>query len=205
VSADARGYLLDVTQELDFTRALPAADSSQSTAALRSSLVDALARKPIDVNSVLQIGTAALLSGRMPLASAAFNAASDAAPSDWRGPYFAGLTAQASGDSAQAQTLFNTALGRQPRAEAYTSLAAVALDAGDAATAAVDARRAVSINPSYEPGRFVAGMLDLIQQDVRGAQSNLAAAQALGGAPSRTAYFLDALHDIVGSAGGAGG
>ncbi len=205
VLADARGYLLDVTQELDFTHALPAADSSQPTATLRSNLVDALAHKPIDVDSVLQIGTAALLSGRMPLAAAAFNAASDGAPRDWRGPYFAGLTAQASGEMGQARTLFNNALAREQRAEIYTSLAAVALDGGDSATAASDARRAVQINPSYEPGRFVAGMLDLIQSDVRGAQSNLAAAQALGGAPSRTAYFLNALHDIVGAAGASGG
>jgi len=204
VAADARGYLLDLSQDLDFTRALPPGDTSQSTATLRSSLTDALAKKPVDVESLLHIGASALLSGRMELASAAFNAAADGAPSDWRGPYCSGLTSQASGDTRQAQTLFLNALTRGPRAETYTSLALVELQNGDAGSATGYARRAVELNSSYEPGRFVAGMIDLIQSDLRGAQANLTAAQELGGAPSRTSYFLTELHDIVGASGVSG-
>jgi Flp pilus assembly protein TadD len=205
VSADARNYLLDVAQDLDFTRALPSGDPGQTTAALRFSLMDALAKKPVDVESLLTIGTSALLSGRMTLASAAFNAASDAAPHDWRGPYFSGLTAQANGDTQQARTLFGTSLARAARAETYTSIALVDLQNGDTATAAVNAHRAAAMQPSYEPGRFVAGMIDLIQSDVRGAEDNLTAAQTLGGAPARTAYFLTELHDIVGTSALPGG
>jgi tetratricopeptide (TPR) repeat protein len=205
VTADARSYLLDVAQDLDFTRSLPSADPSQTTAALRFNLMDALAHKPVDLDSLLRIGTAALLSGRLTLATAAFNAASDAAPHDWRGPYFAGLTAQANGELQTARTLFATSLARDPRAETYTSIALIDLQNGNQTAAAVNARRAAEMNPSYEPGRFVAGMIDLIQSDLHGAESNLAAAQALGGAPARTAYFLTELHDIVGESGAPGG
>ncbi len=141
----------------------------------------------------------------MTLASAAFNAASDAAPHDWRGPYYAGLTAQANGDMQQAQSLFGASLAREARAETYTSIALVDLQNGDAATASVNAHHAAAMQPSYEPGRFVAGMIDLIQSDLRGAQGNLSAAQALGGAPARTAYFLTELHDIVGTSAVPGG
>jgi tetratricopeptide (TPR) repeat protein len=201
VAADARSYLLDVAQDLDFTRSLPSADPGQTTAALRFNLMDALAHKPVDVDSLLKIGTAALLSGRLTLATAAFNAASDAAPHDWRGPYFAGLTRQANGETQLARSLFAVSLAREPRAETYTGIALIDLQDGNARTAVVNAHRAAEMNPSYEPGRFVAGMIDLIQADLRGAESNLAAAQALGGAPARTSYFLTELHDIVGASG----
>jgi tetratricopeptide (TPR) repeat protein len=205
VSTDARNYLLDVGQDLGFTRALPSGEPSESTAVLRSNLTDALARRPVDVNALLYVGTSALLSGRIELASAAFNAAADAEPHDWRGPYFAGLTAQAGGDNQQAQSYFRSSIVRQPRAEAYTSLALVELQNGDPSSAAGYARRAVDMTPTYEPGRFVAGMLDLIESDLRGAEVNLRAAQDLGGAPARTAYFLTEVHDIVGASGVSGG
>jgi tetratricopeptide (TPR) repeat protein len=201
VAADARSYLLDVAQDLDFTRSLPSSDPGQTTAALRFNLMDALAHKPVDIDSLLRIGTAALLSGRLTLATAAFNAASDAAPHDWRGPYFAGLTRQANGEMQLARSLFATSLAREARAETYTGIALIDLQDGNARAAAVNAHRAAEMNPSYEPGRFVAGMIDLIQADLRGAESNLAAAQALGGAPARTSYFLTELHDIVGASG----
>ena len=201
VAADARSYLLDVAQDLDFTRSLPSSDPGQTTAALRFNLMDALAHKPVDIDSLLRIGTAALLSGRLTLATAAFNAASDAAPHDWRGPYFAGLTRQANGEMQLARSLFGASLARQARAETYTGIALIDLQDGNARAAAVNAHRAAEMNPSYEPGRFVAGMIDLIQADLRGAESNLAAAQALGGAPARTSYFLTELHDIVGASG----
>jgi len=205
VAADARSYLLDVAQDLDFTRSLPSSDPGQTTAALRFNLMDALAHKPVDIDSLLRIGTAALLSGRLTLATAAFNAASDAAPNDWRGPYFAGLTRQANGEMQLARSLFAASLARQARAETYTGLALIDLQDGNARAAAVNAHRAAEMNPSYEPGRFVAGMIDLIEADLRGAESNLAAAQALGGAPARTSYFLTELHDIVGASGVSGG
>ena len=205
VAADARSYLLDVAQDLDFTRSLPSADPGQTTAALRFNLMDALAHKPVDIDALLRIGTAALLSGRLTLATAAFNAASDAAPHDWRGPYFAGLTRQANGETQLARQLFALSLARAPRAETYTGIALIDLQEGNARAAVVNAHRAAEMNPSYEPGRFVAGMIDLIQADLRSAESNLAAAQALGGAPARTSYFLTELHDIVGASGLNGG
>lgn len=193
VAIEARSYVLGVGQDLSFTRALPATDPSLSTAELRTALQSALARKPMDEDGALRIGTAALLSGRLAMASNAFAAVTDGAPRDWRGPYLAGLTAQANGDIQLARASFNAAISRQPRAEAYTSLALASLQDGDTPSAAADARQATALDPSYEPGRFVAGMIDLIQSDVRGAQTNLAAAVALGGAPSRTSYFLNAL------------
>lgn len=193
VSDDARSYLLDVTQDLGFTRSLPQADSSQASTALNTKLNFALASRPPDIESMLGVGASALLSGRMALASKAFSAAEQSAPDDWRGPYYAGLTAQANGDMQEASTLFGAALSRQPRAEVYTSLAVVEVQDGDIASAAVNASRATQANPDYEPGRFVAGMIDLILANVPDAKDNLAAAQALGGAPSRTAYFLAAV------------
>ncbi len=193
VSGDARSYLLDVTQDLGFTRSLPEADASQTSAVLNTRLNFALASRPPAVEAMLNVGAAALLSGRMALASKAFSAAEQAAPNDWRGPYYAGLTAQANGDMQQAATLFGTALSRQGRAEIYTSLAVVELQTGDIGSAAVNANRATQVNPAYEPGRFVAGMIDLILTNVPDAKNNLAAAQALGGAPQRTAYFLAAV------------
>jgi tetratricopeptide (TPR) repeat protein len=193
VSDDAKNYLLDVTQDLGFTRSLPEADTSQSSAQLNTKLNFALASRPPNAEAMLAIGSAALLSGRMALASRAFTSASQAAPSDWRGPYYAGLTAQANGDLQGAATLFATALTREPRAEVYTSLAVVEVQNDDVASAATNAAHATQLDPAYEPGRFVAGMIALVQADLPTARSNLTAAQALGGAPSRTAYFLAAI------------
>jgi tetratricopeptide (TPR) repeat protein len=193
VSTDARSYLLDVTQDLGFTRSLPNADTSQSAATLNTKLNFALASRPPDIATMLQVGSAALLSGRMELAARAFGAAQDAAPGDWRGPYYAGLTAQANGDMQQAASLFNTAIAREPRAEAYTSLAVVELQGGDFSSAAANADKASQLNPSYEPGRFVAGMVALVEANLPDARNNLEAAEVLGGAPERTAYFLAAV------------
>ncbi len=190
--AQARSYVLDVTQDLGFTHTLPDVDPNQSTESLRTKLNFALMAKPPDVASILRIGAAALLSGRVDLAETAFQNAADLAPTDWRGPYFAGLTAQAQGDMDRAASLFAAALSRAPRAEMYTSLAVVDAQRGNFSRAATEAAQAVALNPSYEPARFLAGMFDLMQADLRGAQANLQAAQALGGAPARTAYFLSA-------------
>jgi tetratricopeptide (TPR) repeat protein len=193
VSDDAKNYLLDVTQDLGFTRSLPDADTTQSSATLNTKLNFALASRPPNTEQMLAVGSAALLSGRMALASRAFTAASQAGPNDWRGPYYAGLTAQANGDLQQAQTSFGAALQRDPRAEIYTSIAVIDLQNDDVGAAATNASRAVQVNPAYEPGRFVAGMIALIEADFSSARDNLTAAQALGGAPSRTEYFLAAI------------
>lgn len=198
---DARRYVISIVQDVRFTRALPAADPRQSTAELQRKLEGALASMPLDIETALQVGTAALLSGRPALASTAFGALSKAAPRDWRGPYLDGLTAQADGDSQLARTLFGIAISRRPRSEAYTSLAVADLESGDTAAAALNSDKAVSIDPAYEPGRFLAGMVDLLQGDVREAKSNLSAAVTLGGAPSRTNDFLNALDERVGQAG----
>ncbi len=193
VSTDARSYLLDVTQDLGFTRSLPQSDPGQSAAALNTKLNFALASRPPDIEAMIGVGAAALLSGRMELASRAFDAAGQASPNDWRGPYYAGLTAQANGDLQQAASLFSSSIARQPRAEAFTSLAVVELQSGDFAGAAVNANKASLINPGYEPGRFVAGMVALVEANLPDARNNLEAAQVLGGAPGRTAYFLAAV------------
>jgi tetratricopeptide (TPR) repeat protein len=192
LAAQARSYVLDVTQDLGFTHTLPDVDANQSTESLRTKLNFAVMAKPPDVASILRVGAAALLSGRVDLAETAFQSAADLAPADWRGPYFAGLTAQAQGEMDTAAGLFARALLRAQRAEIYTSLAVVDAQRGNFSRAATEAAQAVALNPSYEPARFLAGMFDLMQADLRGAQANLQAAQALGGAPARTAYFLSA-------------
>lgn len=193
LAADGKSYLLGVARDLNFTHALPAADPDQSTKDLETKL-DAAARGPkVDIEAMLRVGTSALLSGRFSLASTAFVRASEAAPSDWRGPYLAGLVAQARGDLVAAQAMFKDAVARGNRPEAYTSLSVIALQQGSDAVAYDNARRAVALDPGYEPGRFVLGILAMGQADTSTAERNLAAAAALGGSPARTQYFLTAL------------
>jgi len=200
VIADARSYVAGVGQDLNFTRALPRADPNQSTATLQRKLGVQLSRNNVDIEGALSTGSAALLSGRLELATNAFRGVADAAPRDWRGPYLAGLTAQASGDTGRARSWFTEALAREGRPEPYTSLAILDMNDGDMAGATSDARKATAIDPTYGPGRFVAGMIDLVQTNVRAAERNLEAAIALGGAPSRTEYFVNALQQSVGEA-----
>ena len=200
VIADARSYLQGVGQDLNFTQALPRADPNQPTVALQSKLNAQLSKHNTDIEGALSTGSAALLSGRLEIAASAFRQVADDAPRDWRGPYLAGLTSQAQGDTGRARTWFTEALAREGRPEPYTSLAILDINDGDMAAASADARKAAAIDPTYEPGRFVAGMIDLVQANVRAAQSNLQAAIALGGAPSRTQYFVNALQQSVGEA-----
>lgn len=200
VIADAKSYVLGVGQDLNFTRALPRADPNQSTTNLRDKLSTQLSRHNTDIEGALSTGSSALLSGRLEIATSAFRQVSDDAPRDWRGPYLAGLTAQAQGDTSHARAWFTEALAREARPEPYTSLAILDLNDGDLETANADARKAAAIDPTYGPGRFVAGMVDLVQNNVRDAQRNLEAALALGGAPSRTEYFVSALQQSVGEA-----
>lgn len=200
VIAEARNYVLGVSQDLNFTRALPGADPNQSTSTLQARLNHQLSSHNVDIEGALRTGTAALLSGRLELAANAFRGIADDAPRDWRGPYFAGLTSQAQGDNARARTWFIEAVSREARPEPYTSLAILDMNDSDMAAASIDARKAAAIDPTYEPGRFVAGMIDLMQTNVRGAERNLEAAMALGGAPSRTEYFINALQQSVGEA-----
>ncbi|MDQ6779788.1 MAG: tetratricopeptide repeat protein [Candidatus Eremiobacteraeota bacterium] len=200
VIAEARNYVLGVSQDLNFTRALPAADPNQSTSVLRAKLNNQLSSHNVDIEGALRTGTAALLSGRLELAADAYRGVADDAPRDWRGPYFAGLTSQAQGDNARARTWFIESVSREARPEPYTSLAILDMNEADMAAANVNARKAAAIDPTYEPGRFVAGMIDLVQTNVRGAERNLEAAMALGGAPSRTEYFINALQQSVGEA-----
>jgi Flp pilus assembly protein TadD len=186
IATDARGYLLGVAQDLSFTRALPAADTSDSTAQLETKI--AAARTKPDL---LRYGTGALLQGDLGAAASAFSTAASLFPLDWQPEYLAGLTAQARGDDASARALFATSARIGGRPEPYTSLAIEALSAGDVAGASAYARRAASLNPSYEPARFTAGMLAILSADAPLARTELRAAIALGGAPDRTGYFFN--------------
>jgi tetratricopeptide (TPR) repeat protein len=187
IASDARGYLLGVAQDLSFTRALPAADMSDSPAQLEAKITAARAKPDL-----LRLGAGALLQGDLGAAASAFSTAASLFPTDWQPVYLAGLTAQARGDDASARSLFATAArigGARP--EPYTSLAIEALSAGDVAGALADARRAGALDPSYEPARFTAGMLAILSADAPLARTELQAAIALGGAPDRTGYFFN--------------
>ncbi|HEY5095319.1 MAG TPA: hypothetical protein VII69_09410 [Candidatus Eremiobacteraceae bacterium] len=186
IASDARGYLLGVAQDLSFTRALPAADTSDSPAQLQAKIA-ATRAKP----DLLRLGAGALLQGDLGTAAAAFSTASSLYPTDWQPPYLAGLTAQARGDDASARVLFAAAArigGVRP--EPFTSLAIEALNAGDVAGALANARRAAALDPSYEPARFTVGMLAILSANAPLARSELQAAIALGGAPDRAGYFF---------------
>ncbi|HEY7980358.1 MAG TPA: hypothetical protein VID19_02655, partial [Candidatus Eremiobacteraceae bacterium] len=186
IASDARGYVLGVAQDLSFTRALPQADTSDSTAQLEAKI--ATARDKADL---LRFGTGALLQGDLGAAATAYSTAARLYPSDWQPAYLAGLTAQARGDDASARALFATAARIGGRPEPYTSLAIEALSGGDIASAMGYARRAGALDPSYEPARFVAGMLAILSANAPLARTELRAAIALGGAPDRTGYFFN--------------
>lgn len=186
IASDARGYLLGVAQDLSFTRALPQADTSDSTAQLETKIAAAH-----DKDDLLRLGTGALLQGDLGAATTAYSTASRLYPTDWQPTYLAGLTAQARGDDASARALFATAARIGGRPEPYTSLAIEALSGGDIATAMAYARRAAALDPSYEPARFVSGMLAILSANAPLARTELRAAIALGGAPDRTGYFFN--------------
>ena len=192
LAADAKSYVLGVGSDIGFTGDLPAGDPSISTAAL-AARINAAKASSSGAASLLQSGAAALRSGRLTLALSAFLAASSQAPTDWRAPYCAGLTAQAQGNFSSARDYFSEAVGRGGGSPALVGLAVADLEEGDDGSAISNAQQAASSDPNYEPGRFVAGMLSIVAADVPGAESNLAAAVSLGGAPERTQYFLDAV------------
>jgi Flp pilus assembly protein TadD len=186
IASDARGYLLGVAQDLSFTRALPQADTADSPSQLEAKI--ALAH---DKAELLRLGTGALLQGDLGAAATAYSTAERLNPTDWQPAYLAGLTAQARGDDASARALFATAARIGGRPEPNTSLAIEALSGGDIATAMAYARRAAALDPSYEPARFVAGMLAILSANAPLARTELRAAIALGGAPDRTGYFFN--------------
>jgi tetratricopeptide (TPR) repeat protein len=190
VAADARAYLLAVSRDLAFTHALPAWDPGLSTPELAQRLSAELSRRTWSIDVLLRLGTSALVSGRLALAERAFDAASARGGADWRGPYMQALTARAAGDDARALGLLRDANTRAERPETYTSLAIIELEHDDTIAARASADQAVSLQPSYGPGRFTAGMLALIQSDAADAARNLGAAADLSGMPGRSGYFL---------------
>ena len=190
VTADARSYLLAVSRDLGFTRAIPGGDPTMLTSDLQARLRSALAERTFSIEDLLHVGASALLSGRLAIAERAFDAATGRARTDWRGPYLQALVSRAGGDDVRARTLLNEAASRAQRPEIYTSLAIIDLESGDQASARQNAERAVDIDPNYTPGRFTAGMLALIGSDKEAAARNLAAATNLSGAPARSSYFF---------------
>jgi tetratricopeptide (TPR) repeat protein len=190
VTADARSYLLAVSRDLNFTRALPDGDPTMSTSDLQARLRSALAARTFSIEDLMRIGSSALLSGRLAIAERAFDGATGRAPSDWRGPYLQAMVARASGDDQKARTLLQEAASRAQRPEIFTSLAIVDLENGNLGAARQNAERAVNLEPNYTPGRFTAGMLALIGSDREAAARNLAAATNLSGAPARSNYFF---------------
>jgi tetratricopeptide (TPR) repeat protein len=198
LSTDAKSYLVGVASDLGFTQSVPAADPTVSTSTIQGVISSAQTSSSVNIGKLVDAGASALLSGRLSLANSAFVVASAKAPTDWRGPFFAGLTAQARGDDATAIARFNEAVGRGAGAEALVSLAVSQIDAGDDAAALASAKRAAALAPSYEPARFTAGMAALISADVPTAESELQAALGLGSAPARTSYFLSTLRQREG-------
>lgn len=198
LSTDAKSYLIGVASDLGFTRSIPAADPTVSTSTIQGVISSAQASASVNIGKLVDAGASALLSGRLSLANSAFVVASAKAPSDWRGPFFAGLTAQARGDDATAIERFNEAVSRGAGAEALVSLAVSQIDAGEDSAALSSAKRAAALAPSYEPARFTAGMTALITADVPTAESELQAALGLGSAPARTSYFLTTLRQREG-------
>jgi len=75
----------------------------------------------------------------------------------------------------------------------YVSLAVADIEEGDDASAQLSAERAVQMEPNYLPGHFTAGVAAMLNADAPTAERELAAALNLGGAPSRTQYFLGTL------------
>jgi len=187
VSADARSYLLGVGQDLNFTRALPDADLSDSPGTIKTKVAAAHGSAEL-----LRLGTGALLQGDLSTASAAFRAAAATAPNDWLPPYLEGLTAQALGDESGSHSWFLASARIADRPETYTSLALQALNDGDISGALKDAQRAVYNDPNFGPAHFTAGMLAIIAANAPLARSELSVAIVLGRAPQRTGYFLKA-------------
>jgi tetratricopeptide (TPR) repeat protein len=191
VIAEARDYLLGVSRDLGFTRALPAGEPSLSTPEIQGRLGRLARARRTSIDEILQLGSSALLSGRLGLAMTAFKLAGDRAPTDWRGPYLAGLVSHESGDEVSARAFFVIANERSERPEIFTSIAIADLELGEPRQAQQMANRAAVLDPTYEPGRFTAGMLALVQNDTAAAAAQLTAASALDGTPARLAYFLD--------------
>ncbi|MGH7755494.1 MAG: hypothetical protein ACREM8_04315, partial [Vulcanimicrobiaceae bacterium] len=191
--ADAEQYLLAAAADFDFTRALPKVTPPSDIATLKRELTLAAELKKPNADRLNELGTEALLVGRVDLARTAFGVAAKVNPSDWRSPYLAGLAAQIAGDGAAARLSYRESLTRNPRPEAYTSLAILDLADDHLDAAFVQANQAVKLDGGYEPGRFTAGMLALALQNVHAADENLTKAIALGQAPERTAFFLGAV------------
>jgi len=189
LASEAKGYLCDVASDPGFTRALPFADPTQSVASMQS----AIAKGSID--DVLSAGTAAMLTHHFSIAQSAFSAAGERAPSDWRGPYLAGINAQQRGDQASARTYFTQAASRGGPAAVYVSLAVADVAEGSDAEALDSAQHAAQLQPGFAPALFTAGMIDILIADAPGAERDLAAASASSGAPERTAYFLSAIRE----------
>ena len=196
IAGDAKSYLIGVASDVGFTRAIPDTDPTVSTATLLNDIDRAKASggAPVAINA----GLSALMSGRLSIAASAFSVAASLAPRDWYAPYLGGLTAQARGDTAGALTLFSQAVSRGGTPEAYVSRAIAELSEGDAASAFADAKHASAVAPNYEPARFTAGMLALVEADAPTADRELAAALSIGGAPARTSYFLSMLRQRTG-------
>jgi tetratricopeptide (TPR) repeat protein len=185
---DARSYLLGEADDFNFTRALPPPYDPSDPEVLGKAL-----RANPTVGDALAIGSAAMQTGRFDLAARAFDYASRTGPRDWRGPFLSGLVARIAGDPVMARELFSQSLVREERPEALVSLALLDLEAGDLTRANQQVKRAVVLDPSYEPGQFSAGMVALIRSEPAEAERQLAAAIALKNAPARTAFFLSAV------------
>ncbi len=188
VTADAKGYLLEVTRGIAFTQALPPAPAAN--AQTERTIADNLGRRG-SYDALISSGTAELNAGRVQLARRAFASAGEKQSTDWRAPYLEGLAAQADGDLQGARGLFTTASQRAKRPEILTSLAVVDVRLNDLARALTEAQSAAGLDAAYQPAQFVAGLTALASGDAATAARRLEAAVALGHAPERTQYFLD--------------
>lgn len=187
LASEAKGYLFSVASDPGFARALPFADPTQSVASMRALI------EVGSIDDVLSAGTAAMLTHHFALAQSAFSLATDKARTDWRGPYLAGVNAQQRGDQAAARTFFTQAASRGGPAAVYVNLAVADVAEGADAEGLDSAQHAEQLEAGFAPALFTAGMIDILMADVPSAERDLAAANAAGGAPDRTSYFLTTL------------
>ncbi|MGP6156627.1 MAG: tetratricopeptide repeat protein [Vulcanimicrobiaceae bacterium] len=189
MTADAKGYLLEVARDVAFTQALPPVAPQDPQSVERA--IDGNLGHRGSYDALLSNGTLALKAGRTQLARQAFESASEKDPTDWRAPYLEGLAAQADGDLQPARSLLLVALGRAKRPEILTSLAIVDVRMNDLARASSEAQNAANLDAAYLPAQFTAGQIDLANGDAATAARRLQATVALGHAPERTPFFLD--------------
>jgi tetratricopeptide (TPR) repeat protein len=196
---DAKGYLLEIAGDVNFTQALAPAGPPPDPQTVERTIKANEGRRG-SYDALLSNGIAALNGGRPQLAREAFDSASQKLPTDWRAPYLEGLAAQADRDLPAARALFETASQRANRPEILTSLALADVRLSDTARASNEAQNAAELDAAYQPAQLTAGLMALAGGDAATAVRRLQAANALGQTPDRTPFFLNLAQRLVATA-----